>query len=503
MIALWHSDSLNLSICLSAAAVACLLFIPVAYLRHRKATSRVQVARDVALSFPPSRRHVLQTLGLPGCAEKGWHAPAVDVPPEILRENALPTTRAIQASDGGELFTPTGFSLRDISSLGSFPDYSLLSGVRHPRPCGDDFDIKRATFRPFRPFRWEYHQTMALSKLEPDYWLELEKNYFKSMEARRALIEKHGDRILFHDPGSELACRELMEMVIQFLCKRYPKYFHLEPATDSHNRAATLVNNLLGTRTVLSPQHQHPLRVLAANVPEDFALMLRSERDGQYYLRAAVVCSSVGWDIASKRGLGLDAIHAPVPHYAARMAPSMRRYFSRMPTDRPIQRCSWGLVDSEPLFSSPHTAAAAAAEGESNKSGGWRRSAFSDAEIAAGRVGVDDVCLRCDWQTLRRLPLSGAVCFNFKAVFTPLAALRSEPFVPALLARVLAEGDGQLVGSDKCDGHVRDLALAALEGWAAQQVEEGIAPAGWEVRTLDEHPFYPGWEEWWREQQGF
>ncbi|KAL8378007.1 hypothetical protein RB595_008615 [Gaeumannomyces hyphopodioides] len=498
MVALWHSYSLDFSICLAAAAVVCLLFIPVACLRQRKARSRDSVDQNVALSFPPSRRHVLQTPAFPGCAEKGQHAPAPDVPSEILRKNALPTTRAIRASDGGELFTPTGFSLRDISSLGNFPDYSLLSGVPHPRPCGDNFDIKRTTFRPFRPFRWEYHQTMALSKLDPDYWLELEKNYFKSMEARRTLIEKHGDRVLFHDPGSELACRELMEVAIQFLCKRYPKYFHLEPGTDSRSSgAATLVNNLLGTRTVLSPRHQHPLRVLAANVPEDFALMLRSEHDGHYRLRAAVVCSSVGWDIAAKRGLGLDAIHAPVPHYAARMAPSMKRYFSRMPTDRPIQRCSWGLEDSEPLFSSPHVA------GEGKGEDGWHRSAFSDADIAAGRVGVDDVRLRCDWQTLRRLPLSGAVCFNFKAVFTPLAALRSEPFVPALLARVLALGDRQLVGPYKCDGHVRDLALAALEGWAAEQVEEGIVPAGWEVRTLDEHPFYLGWEERWREQQRF
>lgn len=56
--------------------------------------------------------------------------------------------------------TPTGFSDADIEAIGSFPDYALLSGVPHPKPC-PAFDIHKAIFRPFRPFRWTYHQTMC------------------------------------------------------------------------------------------------------------------------------------------------------------------------------------------------------------------------------------------------------------------------------------------------------------------------------------------------------
>lgn len=56
--------------------------------------------------------------------------------------------------------TPTGFSAADIHKLGSFPDYAVLSGVPHPKPCLA-FDIHKAVFRPFRPFRWTYHQTMC------------------------------------------------------------------------------------------------------------------------------------------------------------------------------------------------------------------------------------------------------------------------------------------------------------------------------------------------------
>lgn len=56
--------------------------------------------------------------------------------------------------------TPTGFSDADIRAIGSFPDYAVLSGVPHPKPC-PAFDINKAVFRPFRPFRWTYHQTMC------------------------------------------------------------------------------------------------------------------------------------------------------------------------------------------------------------------------------------------------------------------------------------------------------------------------------------------------------
>lgn len=122
--------------------------------------------------------------------------------------------------------------------------------------------------------------------------MELEQNYVCVMEQRRQLRESHGELIFYSDPGSELACRELMEMLVQFICKRYPQYFGLE------NDNTILQNRLLNTTTDLL--NTPPLEVVYQNVPEDFALVFRNENDGFYYLRAAMVCSSVGWDIASK-----------------------------------------------------------------------------------------------------------------------------------------------------------------------------------------------------------
>lgn len=61
----------------------------------------------------------------------------------------------------GSKHTPTGFSVDEINALGDFPDYAELSGVPLPEPY-PNFDIDKALPRPYRPFRWTYHQTMCM-----------------------------------------------------------------------------------------------------------------------------------------------------------------------------------------------------------------------------------------------------------------------------------------------------------------------------------------------------
>jgi hypothetical protein len=156
-----------------------------------------------------------------------------------------------------------------------------------------------------------------LTKLEPDWWLELENTYKSRIAQRRSLYEKHGKSVLQHLPGSELACKELMEMALQFLCARYPQYFVLS------NNNKTLENKILGNVQDLTTTH--PLIVILDNVPEDFAVMLRNPETGYYHFRAGVICSALGWNLGTKIGLQLHQIHAPIPDYKERMQFSMDR----------------------------------------------------------------------------------------------------------------------------------------------------------------------------------
>ena len=51
--------------------------------------------------------------------------------------------------------------------------------------------------------------------------------------------------------------------------------------------------------------------------------------------------------------------------------------------------------------------------------------------------------------------------------------------------------------------HVEHVVRPALEEYEREQVEKGIVEKGWKVETLDDSPWFPGWQEKWRSQQGF
>ena len=164
---------------------------------------------------------------------------------------------------------------------------------------------------------------IALTKLESDWWLELENNYISRIAEREGLFEKHGKMVLDYLPGSELAAKELMEMALQFLCARYPQYFLLK---TTEAEGYVFHNGILRTQTTINSMH--PLHVLLHNVPEDFAVMLRNPEDGFYYFRAGILCSALGWNVSTKLGLQLKEIHAPIPDYKEKMEFSMDRLVS-------------------------------------------------------------------------------------------------------------------------------------------------------------------------------
>lgn len=83
-------------------------------------------------------------------------------------------------------------------------------------------------------------------------------------------------------------------------------------------------------------------------------------------------------------------------------------YFSKLPTASPIQRGSWGLEIDTPLFMPP----------------GDPHEKYREVQLPETELPLSRIHLRVDWQTLRRLPLSGAIIFNFKALFTPVEDFR-------------------------------------------------------------------------------
>lgn len=152
---------LALSFCLGV--VACLGVLAHTLIHKRKALT--QYARwssspppepvkrttevDYTKVFPPSQRYLLSDIS------STFSSSNVDLSVKpLLRldedyRHASPTK-----------YNFTGFSIREIKQLGDFPDYAKLSGVPLPTPL-KSFNVKTALPRPYRPFRWAYHQTMC------------------------------------------------------------------------------------------------------------------------------------------------------------------------------------------------------------------------------------------------------------------------------------------------------------------------------------------------------
>jgi len=103
---------------------------------------------DLQSMFPPSRRSFSTEL-----QSIATRSPEVRIHPNASSKR----------QDGQSLScttTPTGFTSEDIRMIGEFPNYAELSGVPLPKPSLE-FKIETALPRPYRPFRWVYHQTMC------------------------------------------------------------------------------------------------------------------------------------------------------------------------------------------------------------------------------------------------------------------------------------------------------------------------------------------------------
>jgi hypothetical protein len=130
-------------------------------IRHtEKDTLLYNPDQDFINSFPPSRRSSLGKVAKHAAASGKQVFIGPEPTASILRDEAFPTTQSHDLENQKLKYTPTGFSTAEIKAIGDFPPYDILSGVPLP-DAYEEFDHNKALPRPYRPFRWAYHQTMC------------------------------------------------------------------------------------------------------------------------------------------------------------------------------------------------------------------------------------------------------------------------------------------------------------------------------------------------------
>lgn len=213
------------------------------------------------------------------------------------------------------------------------------------------------------------------------------------------LTDRH-DEVFAALPGSAAAGREVLAMVRAHLAQ-----FHDIGPADLH-----------------PDDRLHPLDVAARLVPEDLLLLEPRRRDNggaggdfDWYLVAASLCFPAHWVLAEKMNRPLAAIHAPVPDYRERLETPMDRFFTNMKIGPISSRMNWSLQLGDELFS-PHRST--------------RKAAVSD-------LANENMCLRMENQTLRKLPETGLVLFTIRTHMVPMIRWQSTPGAIAALVEML------------------------------------------------------------------
>jgi hypothetical protein len=204
---------------------------------------------------------------------------------------------------------------------------------------------------------------------------------------KRRILDQHHDEVFAALDGTHAAADELLAELL------------VEPG------AVTALND--------TPTQLHPLDLAGRLVAEDLCLLVR--REAGWVLGAGSVCFPSHWQLAAKLGHPVAEVHAPVPHYPAELAARVDRLIDRLRVGPGVWRRNWTVHTSARLFApipppppDPPVTVADAAE---------------------------RLWFRSEYQTLRRLPRSGAIVFGIRTQQVPLGQLAGRPD----LCRRLAE----------------------------------------------------------------
>lgn len=146
-----------------------------------------------------------------------------------------------------------------------------------------DFDVAKTKPQPYRPWKsGKFVMTMGLSKLNPEDWLQLDDKYFEEQALRKKLLDEHRNGVMQILPGSEAACIEVLEMIIDYLTRRFPNLFYRPEGKENY-----IYNSLTGrTFKTSAPYEEPPLEIAAQLVMEDLNILIQGfgEDPEQHYL---------------------------------------------------------------------------------------------------------------------------------------------------------------------------------------------------------------------------
>ena len=238
---------------------------------------------------------------------------------------------------------------------------------------------------------WADPRTRRLPGIQPVEgrdWLRVDEAYAGQMALRDRLIAGQPEVVHGLLSKARPAADELYASVLNWL-RDEPSFV---VADDRVTRPD-------GVTVPLSPDA--PLLTLGRLVQQDLCLM--ESNGAEYDLTGAVLCFPASWTLAQKLGRPMTGIHAPVEIYDATLAVRVHRLLSAIRPEQPLWRMNFFTYDDF-LLHHPRV------------EGDWRRQPTGKSYV------------RCERQTLLRLPQTQAVLFAIHTIVVDAAQIGAEDY---------------------------------------------------------------------------
>lgn len=240
-------------------------------------------------------------------------------------------------------------------------------------------------------YPWADAATRRLPGIQPVQgrdWLRVDEAYAGQMALRDRLIAGQPEVVNALLPDARPAADELYAAVLDWL-RDEPDFVVGEGAVIRPD----------GVSVPMNPDE--PLLTLGRLVQQDLCLM--QARGAEYDLTGAILCFPASWTLTQKIGRPMTGIHKPVAIYDAALADRVHRLFTMIRPEQPLWRMNFFSYDDY-LLHRPRI------------EGDYRLQPL-------GRAFV-----RCERQTLLRLPDTQAVVFAIHTIIVDAAKLGEAEF---------------------------------------------------------------------------
>lgn len=290
-----------------------------------------------------------------------------------------------------------------------------------------------------------YRMAMGLTTVPISEWFEIDALYTVEIAERRRLLAADRHAMFGVTPGAEAACAETLASVMAHLTAHYPDWFQCDNGVLRYHL----------TGEVWDIAAHDPLELAGRLVQEDLCVIEASPEGPR--LSAAVLCFPSRWRLHEKLGRPLALVHEAVPFYAERLARPVDRFMARVGTGAVSARLNWSVLDDAALF---------------QPSGKWREA--HDPSVTPENAG-ERLFLRVERQTLRRLPVTGAILFGIRVHVYPMTRVAETGGAAVLAAAIRA--------LPAATAHYKSLPAfqAALLDWLDRQ---GGAAPGWPTASF-------------------